>query len=134
MESKEAEVAIEKAGKKAKFRDDRVTVADEKMQEYRSSKPGKVTVGPSALRAYYIWHNNEDLKPDDIAQLLREPPLHTNTVVSYILDAVMRENMPYCKIRMREELLSTISDTAMRLAKYQTLIKSCQDSTLDAQA
>ena len=111
-----------------------MTVADMQMQEYRSSKSGSVSIGPSALRAYYIWHSNEDLKPDDIAELLREPPLHTNTVVSYILDAVSGENMPYCKTRMKEELLSTLSATAMKLAKYQTLIKSCEDSTLDAQA
>lgn len=129
--SKDTKTATKDVGKKtptkSKFRDNRVTAADMMMQQYRSSKTGSVTVGPSALRAYYVWYSNDNLTPNDIARLLREPPLQTNTVVSYILDAVAGERMPYCKDRMKTELLSTLSPTAVKIARYQTLMSSCED-------
>ena len=62
-------------------RDERVIVAEVKAQNHKASKGRASLVGLSALRAYYIWHNNTDLKPADVAKMLREPPLQTNTVV-----------------------------------------------------
>jgi hypothetical protein len=123
-----------KAATSFKFGDERVTAADAKMQQYRSSKSGSVTAGPSSLRAYYLWHANEDLKPDDIAKLLRRPPLQTNTVVSYILEAVTGEKVPYCRVRMRDELLASLSPTARAHPRYQTFVKACQDASLASRA
>lgn len=83
-------------------------------------------MGLSALRAYYIWHSNADLKPEDIAKMLREPPLQTNTVVGYILSSVTAEALPYEKARVRDELLAALAPEALKSTKYQALMKECQ--------
>lgn len=111
----------------SRFSDKRVAEADTKMQKYRSAKRGSISVGPSALRAYYIWHENQDLNPEAIAKLLREPPLQTNTVTSYILNTVTGENLPFCKTRMKEEILCLLTTSAANAEKYKSLVESCQD-------
>lgn len=110
-----------------KFRDQRIAVAHYRMLKYRESKKGPVSVGPAALRAYYIWYTNDDLGPGAIAELLRDPPLQTNTVVSYILSAVTDENLPYNKARARDELLASLKPEAMKATKYQALRKACEE-------
>lgn len=110
------------------LRDGRIVAAEMKMQQYRSSRRRPVSVGPSALRAYYIWYGNEDLKPEAIAKLLREPPLQTHTVISYILNSVMNEDMPYNKSRMRDELIPFLNPAATKGPKYQALLKACQET------
>lgn len=86
-------------------RDARILAAEDAAWVYRTNKKTAVLARPSALRAYYIWHNNEDLQPNSIAKLLRDPPLQTNTIVSYILDCLVKEKLPYNSDRLRSELL-----------------------------
>lgn len=118
----------------SKFRDTRLVAADGKVQRYRSTKRRSIRVGPSALRAYYVWHDNQELKPGDVAALLRDPPLQTNTVTSYILNAVTGENLPYSKDRMARELLPTLTDAAANSERYKTLIEACrpQEAEVDS--
>lgn len=109
-------------------RDVRITNAETQAQQYRESRRKPCSVGPSALRAYYIWHINTDLKPGDIAKMLREPPLQTNTVVGYILSSVTMEGLPYEKTRMKDELLAVLAPEALKAARYQALLKECHGS------
>ena len=53
------------------------------------------------------------------AALLRDPPLQTVTVVSYILDTIVSENMPYDKIRLKEEVISPISTGGTISRRYK---------------
>lgn len=107
-------------------RDQRITAAESQAQKYRESKRRPCTVGLSALRAYYIWRNNTDLKPEGIAKLLREPPLQTNTVVGYILSSITAETLPYEKKRVQDELLAALAPGALKSSRYQALVKECQ--------
>lgn len=107
-------------------RDSRIVAAELEMQTYRSTKRTGIYARPAALRAYYIWHSNDDLKPGAIAKLLRDPPLQTNTVTSYIIEAVSVEKLPYDKQRMKDELLSLIEPSSLTISKYQTLVQDCQ--------
>ncbi|ODA80451.1 hypothetical protein RJ55_03409 [Drechmeria coniospora] len=92
----------------AKPRDARITAAEIEMKRFRASKRTPIATTPSALRAYYVWRLNEDLGPEAVAKLLRDPPLQSNTVVSYILDAITAEKLPYDKKRLANEITSRL--------------------------
>lgn len=59
------------------------------------------------LRAYHLWHANQDLSTGDVAALLRNPPLKTTTVVEYIFNAVKLENLPVNDSRYSKEVIET---------------------------
>lgn len=109
-----------------KPRDARVTAAELKTKEYRAAKQTPVSASPAALRAYYIWHTNEDLVPESIAKLLRDPPLQINTVVSYILDAITAEKMPYSKARLEAEVIPHLHPRLVS-GRYRYLAKACEN-------
>lgn len=79
---------------------------------------------PAALRAYYLWHTNDGLRPEPIAGLLRDPPLKVNTVVSYILDAITSERLPYDKARLGGEILPLL-DAKLVGGRYRYLARAC---------
>ncbi|POS79429.1 3'-5' exonuclease [Diaporthe helianthi] len=86
-------------------KDPRIIAAEAWLMEYKATRPGgKTKAGGAALRAYFIWHGNDDLSLDDIAKLLRDPPLQVVTVSSYILEAVKAERLVYDKARLRQVL------------------------------
>lgn len=105
-------------------RDSRVLAAEKKASEYRAAKVS-MSAQPAALRAYYIWYGNADLKPDDVAKILRDPPLKTNTVVSYILDAIVSEKMAYDRLRLKTEVLSLLDESVRVSSRYGELVRSC---------
>lgn len=108
-------------------KDLRIIAAEKKVKETRADKNKTFRVTISALRTYFLWHDNEDLPPESIAKLLRTPPLQTNTVVSYIMDAVVVDHMPFSKSRLRSEVLVLLAPDAMRMRpKYQALIDETQ--------
>ncbi|KAF7543713.1 hypothetical protein G7Z17_g10524 [Cylindrodendrum hubeiense] len=121
-------ITVPKPKTPLKERDSRVIAADIKLALYRSQKNNKLSVSPSALRTYYIWHTNDDLAPESIAKLLREPPLKTNTVVTYILDAIAFQKLPFSKERLRSEVLSFLSSNAFLQKKYKALMQDAQDT------
>ena len=105
-----------------KAREERVAVAESWVAEYCASK--KTVVAPTrSIRAYRIWYENETLDPEGVAKLLREPPLKTNTVVSYILEAIRCENLPFEKSRLRNEILSSLSKEALE-GRYHDLAEA----------
>uniref|UniRef100_A0A8H7TPW0 3'-5' exonuclease domain-containing protein n=1 Tax=Bionectria ochroleuca TaxID=29856 RepID=A0A8H7TPW0_BIOOC len=58
--------------------DSRIQAAESRLNQYRRSKRTAVQVGPSFLRAYYIWYDNESLNPEKIAQIMRDP--HSSSI------------------------------------------------------
>ncbi|KAI0157715.1 ribonuclease H-like protein [Xylariaceae sp. FL1272] len=81
-------------------KDSRVEIVEDRVAAYRSSRPKTRATFPQ-LRAYYLWHCY-DLSPDAIAELVRDPPLKTATVVNYILCAVQSERLVVDGDRLRQ--------------------------------
>lgn len=106
-------------------RDARVIAAEVQMKEYRAAKTTELKTPAPCLRAYYIWHRNEDLCPGDVAALLREPPLLTSTVAHYVLDAIKAENLPYPVLRLHKEVLPHIDLSRPYWAKHASLVQEC---------
>lgn len=108
-------------------KDPRIAAAEEWLAGFRSRAANQgrtVRARPASLRAYHLWHGHDDLDPASLAALLRDPPLQTNTVVTYILDAVSFESLPYQKARLRAELLDRMPED-LRRRKYAYLSKAC---------
>ncbi|KAF5539657.1 werner syndrome helicase [Fusarium mexicanum] len=103
-------------------RDPRILAAEKHAQQYHSATRPKPIPPLSSLRTYYMWYDNQDLTPEAVATLLRTPPLKTNTVVSYILDAIVSEGLPYSKARLRTEVLVHLApqslDSSSRMGTY----------------
>ncbi|KAK5113867.1 hypothetical protein LTR85_010400 [Meristemomyces frigidus] len=57
----------------------------------------------ATLRAWHMWHE-QGLDVKQVAALLRETPLQTVTVASYILQAIMLEDLPFDAARVKEAL------------------------------
>ncbi|TGJ78124.1 hypothetical protein E0Z10_g10644 [Xylaria hypoxylon] len=85
-------------------KDSRVEVAEDRVTSYRLSHP-QTRSSFVQLRAYYLWHSY-DLSPAAVAQLLRDPPLKTVTVVQYVLAVVQSEKLPADLERLREAAYS----------------------------
>ncbi|KAI0457914.1 ribonuclease H-like protein [Xylaria acuta] len=81
-------------------KDSRVEVAEDRVASYRASHP-QTRSSVAQLRSYFLWHCY-DLSPVAAAQLLRDPPLKTVTVVQYILSVVQVEKLPVDRDRLRE--------------------------------
>lgn len=81
-------------------KDSRVEVAEDRVASYRMSHP-QTRSSSAQLRAYYLWHCY-DLSPAAVAQLVRNPPLKTTTVVQYIISVVQSEKLPVDRDRLRE--------------------------------
>lgn len=107
-------------------KDPRLEAAELHLQTYRSQKKLPLSAQPSALRAYYLWHSNSDLSPESAAKLLRDPPLQTNTVVSYILSSIVLEKLPYSKERLKAEVITCLAPTAFTSGRWKALIDEVQ--------
>jgi hypothetical protein len=106
-------------------RDARIVAAEAKMAQLRASRArGRLLARPSALRTFYLWKENDDLAPADVARLLREPPLQTGTVIGYILDAIQAEKLAFSKERLRREVLSLLHPT-LAGGKYRAVVERC---------
>ncbi|CAH0024291.1 unnamed protein product [Clonostachys rhizophaga] len=111
--------------------DSRMQAAELRLNQYRRSKRTAVQVGPSFLRAYYIWYDNESLNPEKIAQIMRDPPLKLNTVTGYIIGAVATERLPFSTERMSKEIISTLPPAVLGLAKYRRVVDACKTASSD---
>jgi exonuclease 3'-5' domain-containing protein 2 len=104
-------------------KDSRIVAAEAWLMEYKATRPGgKTKAGGAALRAYFIWHANDDLSVDDIAKLLRDPPLQLLTICGYILEAVKVEKLAYDRVRLRQVLDLYPQDVAQR--RFAPLIRA----------
>ena len=107
-----------------KIQDSRVAAAESWVAEYCASK--RTVVAPArAIRAYRIWYENATLDPEGVAKLLREPPLKTNTVVNYILEAIRCEKLPFEKPRVRDEILSWLPKEVLA-GRYRSLAEAAE--------
>ncbi len=89
--------------------------------DYRAGiqPPEVVRAMRSQLRAYALWHCHE-LSLEDVARLLRDPPLQMTTVGGYILEAIRLEK----KLAYDLERLKTVLEhlPASRKRPYQHLL------------
>jgi hypothetical protein len=108
-------------------RDPRIIAAESQTAQYRN-KVHVLRAPTSSLRTYFLWYNNEGLTPESIAALLRTPPLKTNTVVSYILEVIIAEKLPYQKTRLRNEVLAHLAPQALSGVRYRALAEDAQES------
>lgn len=95
-------------------KDPRLETAELRAAEYKESQEGKVKAGPAALKAYFVWDANEGLDCEGIASLLRDPPLQTTTVASYIMSCVKYENLPYDRSRLKTEVAACLPTDVLR--------------------
>ncbi|KAF6819712.1 3'-5' exonuclease [Colletotrichum sojae] len=109
-------------------KDPRVSAADSMMSSYRASVK-TMRAAPSAVRSYFIWKNNDDLDPEKIAKILRDPPLKTMTVVSYIMEAIKLEDLPFDKERLRNEIFSLLPKEVLQV-RYKTLLQRANEPGL----
>ncbi|KAK0626554.1 hypothetical protein B0T14DRAFT_448745 [Immersiella caudata] len=79
------------------------------------------------LRAYYLWYKHDGLGPQEIAALLREPPLATLTVVQYITEAIRLGTLVYDKRRLRDEILAKLPASELKQWRFRGLAKACED-------
>ena len=105
-------------------KDPLVLEAESLSATYRQSHPN-LKCTPSSLRCYYLWHTNPSLSLAEIAALLREVPLQTNTVVNYILEAVKTENLPFAKERLKSVLEVLPKEVAW--GRFRTLARAVED-------
>lgn len=110
-------------------KDPRVVAAEAWLMEYKATRPeGKTKAGGAALRAYFLWHGNDDLSVDDVAKLLRDPPLQLLTVCGYILEAVRVEKLAYDRVRLRQVLDLYPQDVAQR--RFAPLVRATAKANL----
>ncbi|OTA67414.1 ribonuclease H-like protein, partial [Hypoxylon sp. EC38] len=102
-------------------KDSRIEIAEDRVACYRAAHPS-CRVSLAQLRAYYMWHE-QGLEPQLIAKLLRDPPLQTNTVVSYILTAVQLEKLPMDTERLWQEVGDQLSQGRLA-AKLQATTRA----------
>ncbi|KAK9419801.1 putative 3'-5' exonuclease domain-containing protein [Seiridium unicorne] len=72
------------------------------------------------LRAYHLWHTNKNLSTEDVAALLRTPPLRPSTVVNYVADAVKLERLPVNDLRFNKEILEKMGGIPSKYRKGST--------------
>ncbi|KAM0324078.1 hypothetical protein ACHAQA_008267 [Verticillium albo-atrum] len=105
--------------------DARVLAAESRVATYRASKTSMRTT-PSSLRSYYLWRDNDGVGPEEIAGILRNPPLQTNTVIGYLLEAIKLEDLPFDKKRLRNEVLHLLPRDVME-RRYPVILKTAHE-------
>lgn len=80
-----------------------ITEAESWVSHFRASLPREYILRSThpALRAYALWHEQR-LSCDVVASLLRDPPLKSQTVAGYVLQAIKEEDLKYDVERVRE--------------------------------
>ncbi|KAK3685558.1 exonuclease-like protein [Podospora appendiculata] len=111
-------------------KDPRIAKAELWANSYRFTNP-KARSPAYILRAYYLWYKNEDLAPEQVAALLREPPLQTSTVIQYLFEGIRLDKLPYSSRRMRIEVLERMSKEQMTTARYKVFLRACLDAERD---
>ncbi|PSR90795.1 hypothetical protein BD289DRAFT_206175 [Coniella lustricola] len=113
-------------------KDFRVMAAEACLTAYQTTKEangGKMSAGPAAMRAYFIWQADPSLTFSDVAGLLRDPPLKTSTVASYIVSSVEAEVLPYDENRLTAEISDCVASQVMG-KRYYTKWRALSQRTL----
>ena len=85
----------------------------ENLPEHRKPRTSK-----AYIRAYALWHHI-GLSVEEIAVVLREPPLLSSTVTNYILESIRLERLPYDETRVGD-LLKKMPDSITR-TRYRNI-------------
>lgn len=101
-------------------KDAKIQAAETWLAEHKEARGEKPAVGPAALRAYHIWHNNPELGAEGVAQLLN---VQVATVAVYVMSSVHAEDLPYNTYRMKKELFSCLPGDKVR-KRYSTVWKA----------
>ncbi|KAK4541599.1 hypothetical protein LTR36_007896 [Oleoguttula mirabilis] len=99
--------------------------ADSWVNSWRAELPTeyKLKCGPATLRAWHLWHEQGfDIK--GVASLVRDPPLASVTVASYILQAVKEESLPFDVERVQEALNLMPSSV---LGRYHKIVEAARE-------
>ncbi|KAK3327213.1 exonuclease, partial [Cercophora scortea] len=108
-------------------KDPRIAEAEDWALAYRAANP-KARSAVYILRAYYLWYKNADLTPEQVAALLRDPPLQTSTVTNYVLEGIRLDKLPYSTRRMRAEVLDKLPKELMNAGRYRIFFRACLDA------
>ena len=75
------------------------------VDSWKESLPANHTLkcGNASLRAWHLWHE-QGRSINEVAGLLRDPPLASRTVASYVLQAIDTEGLPFDVQRTKEAL------------------------------
>ena len=87
------------------------------ISQWRAMQPtdSKGKAYPAALRAYALWHiQGHDCST--IAALLRDPPLKGTSAATYVLDALMLENLPFDSDRV-PDVMTNLPDLLQAKSK-----------------
>lgn len=104
--------------------DPRIIAAETWYSEFKSmQRDGKTKAGLAKLRAYFLWHNYEDLNPEGISRMLQ---IQSRTAVCYILEAVAQEKLPYDRFRMKAEVVSHLDHGTVR-RRYSSVWNATKD-------
>ncbi|PHH64948.1 hypothetical protein CDD81_3585 [Ophiocordyceps australis] len=85
----------------------------------------RVAAAETQAQAYRL---SREADPETIGGLLREPPLKTGTVISYILDSIVLEKMPFDRKRVKTEILPLLHPSVRLGQKFGDLTRECQDA------
>ncbi|EGP86207.1 uncharacterized protein MYCGRDRAFT_45343 [Zymoseptoria tritici IPO323] len=73
----------------------------------------------SVMRAYHLWHV-QHFELNEVARFCRDPPLTMNTVASYVMDAIEKENLPFEQDRLKQA--ASVLPTAVQ-RRYRHLLR-----------
>ncbi len=99
-----------------------IICAEEWVSAWRLSLPNsyKPRATPAYLRAYTLWHE-QNLNVQEIAAILRKPPLQQSTVATYILEAIRLEKFDHNKDRIGDVL--NLAPATFRQGKYSGIAR-----------
>ncbi|KAG9196355.1 hypothetical protein G6011_01476 [Alternaria panax] len=83
-----------------------------------SAIPSRIRATVTHLRAYHMWYHQK-LPVEKMTHVLRDPPLSSNTVANYILQAVTLERLEYERDSLKDVLLALPS--GMRQGRWRAL-------------
>ncbi|CAN9101655.1 unnamed protein product [Alternaria alternata] len=94
-----------------------------------STAPSRIRATVTHLRAYHMWYYQK-LSIDRMTQILRDPPLSSNTVASYILQAITLERLEYEQESLRDVLMLLSTPPLDRRPVKNTVLLFDVDDTL----
>lgn len=96
------------------------------VEEWLMGRPElrKPLASASQLRAYALWHV-QSLSLEDVGAHLRDVPLATSTVSSYVLTAILSEGLPFNVVRIKEPL-SKLPHYVVQ-TRYKSILKRMKE-------
>ena len=116
--------SIPKPAKKiSRYQSPEALAAEAWVANWRSNLPQnhKLKATPANLRAYALWYD-QAIGVEQVAALLRDPPLQHATVAAYVISTVNYENLPFDQARLRD-VFGYLPEGSRE--RFQRLRKAC---------